>query len=233
MIFPELLQGTVIKRYKRFFTDLRLDNGEFVTAHTPNTGSMKSCLEPGWKALISPANNPKRKLKYTLEFTHNGSTWIGVNTSLTNKLVAEALHHQVIPELTGYSEILSEQKRGESRLDFLLKSSVINEPDCYVEVKNVTLAQEDTASFPDTVSVRAQKHLQELIRIKQVGQRSVLFLLVQRSDISRFTPAAWIDPKYAELFFQAQQAGVEILAYQTHFQGRKVEIRQKLSLHKS
>lgn len=143
------LEGKIVKRYKRFFADIELDSGEIVTAHTPNTGSMKTCWEPGWKAFISHNDNPKRKLKYTLEMTHNGKSWIGVNTSRPNHIAKEAIEKGVVEELQGYQSIKPEHKVGNSRIDLLLYDGELKSPEkcCYVEIKNVTLKGEGTLAL--------------------------------------------------------------------------------------
>lgn len=205
--------GTIQKRYKRFLSDITLDNGEAINAHVPNTGSMKECWAPEWKVLVTHANDPKRKLQYTLEMTHNGNSWICVNTALTNKLVHEALENEVIPELAGYELIKPEKKYKESRIDFFL-SDHFKEPECFVEVKNVTLVENNKAYFPDAVSTRGQKHLRDLIEIKSQGMRACMLYIVNRTDAISFSPAEEIDPEYARLLRAAKEAGVEVLAYQ-------------------
>lgn len=207
-----LIQGIFLKRYKRFFVDVQLDNGEIVTAHTANTGSMKSALAQGYRVALAQHNNPKRKLPYSLELTHNGKTWIGVNTHLPNHLVQEALSSGQILELGNITKITPEIKISEqTRLDFLLNDNI------YLEVKNVSMAlpESSIAAFPDAVSVRAAKHLAELIKLKGKGFRAICLFVIQRDDVDCFTPAAMIDPDYAMEFDRAQRAGVEMIAY--HF----------------
>lgn len=217
-------------RYKRFLSDIRLDNGEMINAHVPNTGSMKTCWEPNWKVLITQNDDPKRKLKYTLEMTHNGDTWISVNTGMTNKLVKEALDNNIITELEDYPEIKAEKKVLESRLDFFL-SGVKDKPDCYVEVKNVTLKGPDNyVLFPDSVSVRGQKHLKDLMHLKKEGFRSVMLYIINREDADTFSPAKDIDPTYAKLLKEADDAGVEILAYQTKLSEEEIYIDKKIKV---
>lgn len=207
-----LLKATIKKRYKRFLSDIILNDQE-VCAHVPNTGSMKTCWGENWTVYLSESDNPKRKLKYTLELTDNGESLISVNTSMTNKIAKEALEQKKIPELLPYTEIKPEAKIGESRLDFLLTNEEGNQT--YVEVKNVTLKGENgTALFPDSVSTRGQKHLKELISLKQAGKNAAMLYIVNREDVTKFSPAVEIDPKYAELLKEAQKEGVQILAYQ-------------------
>jgi sugar fermentation stimulation protein A len=225
-----LTEGKILSRYKRFFADIELENGEVVTAHTPNTGSMKTCWEPGWKALISHHDDPKRKLKYTLEMTHNGQSWIGVHTGRPNYIVYEAIDQGLIPELLGYEKIRKEVTIGNSRIDLCLDRA---DEKCYVEVKNVTLKGEDhwqgCALFPDGVSDRGLKHLHELIDIKKSGQRAVMFFLVQREDVNEFQPAYEIDPAYADALIQAQDSGVEILIYQCQLNDKEIKVIKKLA----
>lgn len=227
----ETFTGKVIKRYKRFFADVELDSGEIITAHTPNTGSMKTCLQPGWKAMVTYEENPKRKLKYTLELTHNGNTWIGVNTHLPNKLAIEAIQKHKIKELEGYESIRPEFKVGESRLDLLLYNGNLKDPQdkCFVEIKNVTLlGDKKKALFPDSVSTRGQKHLKELISLKKEGYRACMLYIVQRKDVNSFSPAKEIDPKYSNLLLEADKCGVEILVYQCSISEKKIEIQKSL-----
>lgn len=228
MKFPtKLVKGKIIKRYKRFLADIELESGELITAHTANTGSMKTCWEPGWKVLCSFHDNPKRKLKYSLELTHNGKSWILVNTSLPNKIGFEAVEKGLIKELIGYDSIKPEAKIGKSRIDLLLTKD--SGEKCYVEIKNVTLKGEgDLALFPDGVTERGQKHLRELMDIKSNGDRACMLYIVNRSDVNKFSPATEIDPVYAELLKEAEASGVEILVYQTKITPSEVKIEGSL-----
>lgn len=224
----------MIKRYKRFFADIKLKNGETVTAHTANTGSMKTCWGPGWKVLVSYHNDPKRKLKYSLEMTHNGDSWIGVNTGLPNKLAVEAIAAGRIEELSDYSEIRTEVKVGQSRIDLCLARPSKENPEleelCYVEVKNVTLLGENGAAlFPDAVTQRGLKHLKELMALKKEGHRAVMLFVVQRQDVDHFRPAWAIDPAYSEGLLEASENGVEVLAYQCTMGPDEIFIQKKLS----
>lgn len=226
----ELIPGKILNRYKRFFADVRLSTGEIVTAHTPNTGSMHTCWAPEWDVLLTPNNDPKRKLKYTLELIHNGQTWIGVHTGRTNKIVYNLLLTKQIKELSHYDKISSEIKVGKSRLDFLLE----NEHErCYLEVKNVTLlGDHQTALFPDSKTKRGLKHIQELLEIKKQDRgKTCLLFLVQREDVNQFAPASHIDPEYAEALFQAHEQGILILAYQCKLGPNEIVMKKKLPLH--
>lgn len=207
-----LLEGVLVKRYKRFFADVKLPDGTVVTAHTPNTGSMKQCAVPGHQVLISRADDPKRKLKFTLELIRVGDYWVDTHTQRTNRLVEEALRSGWIAGLADY-QVTPEFKIGASRIDFLLEN---NDEKVLVEVKNVTLIKgSSTACFPDAVTTRGQKHLRELLEAKQQGYRAVIFFLVQRGEATDFSPADEIDPEYGLLLREVVSGGVEALAYQT------------------
>ena len=207
---PPLIKGKLIKRYKRFLADIELENGEVVTAHCPNSGSMKGCARPGAEAWISQSTNPKRKLKYTWELTRIDGTFIGINTLVPNRLVKASVENDLLPELSGYSRVTSEVKTSEhTRLDLMLEAD--NKKPCFVEIKNCTLVENGVARFPDTVTTRGQKHIQELVALAAGGHRAVLFFLVQRTGADTFTPAADIDPEYAEKLMQARLKGVEII----------------------
>lgn len=208
-----LYSGTLIKRYKRFLSDIKLDSGEIVTAHCPNSGSMKGCDAPGSPVLLSKSEKPQRKLKFTWELVQVNGVWAGINTMHPNYLVKEAIEKELIPELRGYSSIRPEVKYSQnSRIDLLLEKE---EHKCYVEVKNVTLIEGELALFPDAVTLRGQKHLRDLMQVVDAGQRGVIFFVIHREDARQFAPADDIDPEYGKLLRQAADHGVEILAYQT------------------
>lgn len=222
-----LHKGKLIKRYKRFLADVELENGDIVTAHTANTGSMKGLTEPGNAVYLQYHDNPKRKLKFSWEMVQVGRTWVGINTGLPNKLVKEAIENGTITELQGYSTIKPEVKYGEnSRIDLLLSRE--NEK-CYVEVKNVTLVENGQAYFPDSPSVRAQKHLKELETMVKQGHRGVMVFVLQRKDAHTVHPAHEIDPLYGKLIKQVTQNGVEALAYQAQVSKTGIKIHQKLN----
>ncbi len=208
---PPLIFGTLIKRYKRFLADVELDDGSVITAHCPNTGRMTTCAEPGWRVAFSDSRNPKRKYRYTWELVHNGTCWICVHTGRANEMAFEAVSNGVIPELSGYPEVLREQTFGNSRFDLLLR----NGGDlCYVEVKNVTLLAEDGCyAFPDAVTERGRKHLQELVDVVKAGHRAAMLYVIPRSDGTSFRSGREIDPQYAEALDVAAAAGVEIHAW--------------------
>lgn len=211
---PELQSATLIQRYKRFLADVVTPAGEHLTIHCPNTGAMTGCATPGDTVWYSASENTKRKYAHTWEMTQTQQgAFICVNTLRANQLVKEAIVENRIAELLDYSVIKSEVKYGEegSRIDFMLQAE--GRPECYIEVKSVTLADKDNGYFPDAVTLRGQKHLRELMSVAAAGKRAVLLFAVLHSAIERFSPARHIDPKYAQLLNEAQKQGVEILAY--------------------
>jgi len=209
------VQGTLIRRYQRFKADVKLRNGRVVTALCPNSGSMKSCSEPGRPVYLSRSDNPKRKLKYTWEMIDMPSSLVGINTHVPNRLVKESIVRDEIKELTGFEQVRSEVKYGEnSRIDLLLEGP--EERRCYVEIKNCTLIESGIAYFPDAVTARGLKHLVELQNEVRRGNRSVNFFLIQRMDAETFRPADHIDPAYGKELRKAVKNGVEILAYDVH-----------------
>ena len=207
-----LIQGRLLHRYKRFLADVELPTGEIITAHTANTGAMQGCSEPGSRVWLSQSDNPKRKCPYTWELVETTTgTLVGINTQLSNHLVREAITTGRIPELQGYANIRSEVRYGQenSRIDLLLESDI----PCYVEVKNVTLAENGIGYFPDAVSTRGSKHLRELMSVVAAGQRAVIFYCVQRDDVHEVRPADHIDPVYGRTLREALERGVEAVAY--------------------
>lgn len=221
-----LIHGTLIKRYKRFLADVKLDNNQIITAHCPNTGTMLSCSTPGSNVCLSTSDNPKRKYPHTLEMIEDNGTWVGVNTSRTNKLVIEAIEDGRVFEFTDIDSIKGEIKTSEgSRLDLLIKKG---KKRSYVEIKNCSLAIDGCAMFPDAVTVRGTKHLKELIRLKKESFKSYIFFLVQRMDADRFTPATHIDTIYAKTLKQAAQAGVQILVYQAEVSPEAIQVVRSL-----
>lgn len=226
MRFPPLIHGKLIKRYKRFLADIRLKNGEIVTAHVPNSGAMTSCIKDNCDVYISFHDNPKRKLKYTLELTNIDNTLICVNTNVANKIAFEAIKEGVISELKGYESIRTEQKYGvNSRIDILLENK--NEK-CYVEVKSVTLRLGNTLAFPDAITTRGTKHLNELIAMNKEGHRAVMLFVIQREDLKKFKIANQIDKTYQETLIKAQKDGVEVLVYQSQICIDEIYIKDKI-----
>jgi sugar fermentation stimulation protein A len=207
--------ATLIKRYKRFLADCRLEDGREVTAHCANPGSMMGLAEPGMRIWLEPNDDPKKKLKFGWRLVeHSDGHYTGVDTSVPNRALRAALVAHEVPGLSGYDTVRAEVKYGEkSRIDFLLTG---DGPDTYVEVKSVTLSrQPGLAEFPDSVTARGTKHLGELSSMVAQGHRAVMLYLVQRTDAERFTLASDIDPTYAKAFDQARQAGVEVLVIGT------------------
>ncbi len=210
-----LEQGRLLKRYKRFFADIECADGSLLTAHCPNTGSMLNCLQDGAAVWFVRNDDPRRKLKATLELVQTPHGRLAcVNTGRANALVEEALHNGVISELAGFDRLRREVRYGEenSRADFCLE---FGGEQVFVEVKSVTLgyAGSDVAAFPDAVTERGSKHLRELTRLAQAGQRTVLLYCVNLTGIRAVRPAADIDPAYAAALAEAKAAGVEVLAY--------------------
>ncbi len=212
--FPKpLVTGTLVKRYQRFFADVTLANGELVTAHCANTGSMKSCWKEGDVVLLTHDPRPERKLAYTWELTKTKGGFIGVNTARPNMIIESAVAAGAIPELEGFETMKREVKYGKenSRIDMLLTFKGGKE--VYVEVKNTTLLEGDRVLFPDSVTERGRKHLRELMEVVQQGKRGVILFFVNRPEGRTFSPADTIDPGYGETLRQAKAAGVELLAY--------------------
>jgi sugar fermentation stimulation protein A len=210
--YPPLILGKLQKRYKRFFADIELETGEMITAHCPNTGPMTGVCEIGNLVYVSPSNNPKRKLAYTWEMIQIQDTWVGVNTNLPNQVIKQALTQKIFPELADlYDTVKSEVPYGQdrkSRIDFLLSQS--GQPDIYLEVKNTTLAQNQLALFPDTVTTRGQKHLEELAALLP-SARSVMLYFINRGDCSEFSPGDEFDPNYGKLLRQGISRGLTVL----------------------
>jgi sugar fermentation stimulation protein A len=209
---PPLREGVLVRRYKRFLADVKFPGGEQVTALCPNTGSMKSCCEPGRPVMLSCHPDPGRKLPYTWQMIRMEKSWVGINTTLPNGLVAMAVKYGMVPELISYPGARREVAVGNgSRLDFMLEGPPGR---CYMEVKNVTLAEDGAALFPDAKTARGRKHLEELVRLQKEGNRSIMLFLVQRNDVEVFKPADAVDPAYGEALRRAVDAGVEVLVYQ-------------------
>lgn len=218
--------GKLIKRYNRFLADIILSDGTQITAHCANSGSMKTCKQPGWKVMVSDSQNPKRKLRYTWEMVHNGKCWIGINTMVPNKLAREAIIENKIPELSGYAHIKPEQKYSKnSRIDLLLEKDAEK---CYVEVKNVTLVDGDFYMFPDAVTERGLKHLGDLLAMKKAGHRAVMLYVIQRNDGKTFKPCSEIDHEYANKLQQVFKQGVEILPYVANVTPQEITIDYKI-----
>jgi sugar fermentation stimulation protein A len=221
-----LISGTLIRRYKRFLADVRLDSGEVVTAHCANTGSMTGCALSDSPVLLSTSSRPGRKYPYTWELVQINGNWVGINTARPNRLVEEAVLGGTIAELQGYETLRREVPYGgNSRVDLLLEGA---RGRCYVEVKSVTLVEDGRALFPDAVTLRGQKHLCELEQMVLRGDRSVIFFAVQRGDADCVAPADSIDPEYGRLLRRAVNAGVEALAYRAVVTPERINLREFL-----
>ena len=213
----KLMSGVLVQRYKRFLADVRLSSGEQITIHCPNTGSMRNCQNPGSKIWFTASVNKNRKYAHTWQLVEvESNVLVGINTGLANRLVLEAIQKKAVENLHGYSTARTEVSYGRenSRIDILLESAGLK--DCFIEVKNVSLgASTGEGFFPDSVTVRGQKHLKELMSVKESGARAVLFFCVQHSRVESVAPAHEIDPVYAELLIEAMNCGVEVMAYRT------------------
>lgn len=204
-----LVRGKLIKRYKRFLSDVELEDGSVVVAHCTNSGSMKTCIEEGAPVYLSPAKDPKRKTKFTWEMIFMNGGWIGINTMIPNKLAFDAIKNGEIEKLKGYTFVKREVTFGDSRFDIYAENETEK---CFVEVKNVTMKVDNYALFPDAVTTRGRKHLETLIEVKKSGIRAVMLYVVQRMDVEVFGPAEEIDPDYAKSLRKAIKHGVEVIA---------------------
>jgi sugar fermentation stimulation protein A len=233
MIFTTALQrGTLVRRYKRFLSDVILADGKQITAHVANSGAMLGLADPGLEVWLSYSPKPSRKLDWSWELARVDGGLVGINTMHPNGIVAEALAEGAIAPLAGYAEIRREVPYGKnSRIDLLLTSP--ERPKCYVEVKNVHLKRGDAACFPDAVTSRGTKHLVELIEVVKAGERAVMLFLVQREDCRYFMPAEDIDPVYAETLRRAVASGVEVYCYGCRLTLESIRLDQPLPLRLS
>ena len=223
-----LIEGKLIKRYKRFFTDVKIDK-EIVTAHCPNTGSMKGLLGEGNEVYVSKNDDPKRKLKYTLEIIKVKKNLVGVNTHFANKITFHGLSNNLVKEVANNDSIKPEVFFDkETRFDFLVEK---NKKKIFIEVKNVTLSREEkTAEFPDAVTTRGSKHLKTLIEAVKKGYKSYLLFLVQIESVDNFKIAKDIDKEYYENYLLAKKAGVIFLAYQCKISSKEIKIDKKIKI---
>ena len=229
LLWPPLIQGTLVKRYKRFLADVTLADGKPVTAHCPNSGSMKTCSEPGMPVYLSLHDKPSRKLKYTWELIRMPGSLVGVNTLTPNRLVHRSIADNGVEELAGYDHIKTEPVISPgSRLDLLLTKA--SRKKCYVEIKNCTFIDGNGAMFPDAVTTRGLKHLNEMEKLVNQGCRCVMFFLVQRMDAAFFRPADEIDPEYGKGLRRAIKTGVEMLVYDVDIDVRQIRLNSKLPL---
>ena len=226
-----LIKGQLIKRYKRFMADVTLANGDVVTAHCANSGSMISVDEPGAEVWLSPAKNPDRKLKFTWEMIQIKRSLVGINTQHPNTLVAEAIVAGKVPSLTGFDNLRREVKYGNnSRIDVLLEMA--DGRNCYVEVKNVTMRRDLTkgapVEFPDGITARGAKHLAELSDMVREGHRGVMFYLLQRDDADSMAIARDIDPAYGEALDKARKSGVEVIAFNCKLTPKEINVAKSV-----
>ena len=223
-----LLQGTLIKRYKRFFAEIKYKN-KIITGHCPNSGSMLGLLNIGNKVWFSKSKNPNRKLKYTLEIIEIKKKLVGINTLLTNKIVFEALNQKKIKSLIKFKNIKNEVKFSETtRFDFLISN---DREKCFLEIKNVTLVRKNKiAEFPDSITSRGTKHLNELINAKKKGFQSYILYLVQREDCRSFKIAEDLDEEYKATFIEALKAGAKILCYDCKLSNEEIKLNNQIKL---
>ena len=225
----KLISGLFVKRYKRFFVDIKINN-KIITAHCPNTGSMYGLLKKGNKVWISKSNNPNRKLKYTLEIIEDKNSKVGVNTHSTNKIVHHALQNNLIDEFDNVSKIKTEIKFGlNTRFDFLVSNK---KQKAFIEVKNVTLSRDKAlAEFPDAVTTRGLKHINELIKASKENYKVFLLYLIQRNDCKSFTIAKDIDPNYANALSKAIKNNLKILCYDCKFSSKGIKLNNKIKFN--
>ncbi len=222
----KLISGVFIKRYKRFFVDVKIKD-KIVTAHCPNTGSMMGLLHKGNKVWLTKSLNPKRKLKYTLQIIKNKKIKVGINTHLTNKIVLKSLEDNYIKDFKNIDTIQQEVKFGEkTRFDFLLLKG---NKKIFVEVKNVTLSrQKSIAEFPDAVTTRGLKHIEELLKAKDKGYLIYLLFIIQRDDCNKFNLAKDIDPEYCKLLIKSVKKNLKILCYDCKFSPKGIKLNRKI-----
>ncbi len=228
---PPLVPARLIRRYKRFLADCRLEDGREITAHCANPGSMLGLADPGMRVWLEEIDDPKKKLKFGWRLVdHENGHFTGVDTSVPNRVLRQALENRRVATLAAYGAVRPEVKYGtSSRIDFLLTESGL--PNAYVEVKSVTLSrQKGLAEFPDSVTARGAKHLAELADVARLGHRAVMLFLVQRTDCTHFDLARDIDPTYATAFDMARQAGVETLCLGTRISATGIEIAEPLEV---
>ncbi len=224
----KLISGVFIKRYKRFFVDVQIEN-KLITAHCPNTGSMTGLLKEGNKVWLSKSDNPDRKLKYTLQIIKDDKSKVGVNTHLTNRIVFHGFNNNLIKEFDKNITIKPEVKFGDNtRFDFLITKKNFK---AFVEVKNVTLSRKPKiAEFPDAITSRGAKHISELIKANKKGYEIYLIFIVQREDCNKFSIAKDIDPEYSELLSKAMKKNLNILCYDCKFSSNGIKVNKKIKI---
>ncbi|KPA15899.1 XRE family transcriptional regulator [Candidatus Magnetomorum sp. HK-1] len=220
------IEARFIRRFKRFSVEVEY-KGKKLWAHTNNTGSMMGLLRTGQKVYLSHSQNIKRKMPYTLELVQLGDMWVGVNTLVPNRILKLGFQYKQIEGLKSFQSFKSEVKRGDSRLDACAKKG---ETQLWIEAKNVTMVEDEIAAFPDAVTLRGQKHLRALIDMSKQGISTALFFFIQRSDGKCFAPADYIDPVYADLFYQAVDVGVQIWPYQAVISKKGIDIGNCLKI---
>jgi len=233
LLLPTLIDGRILRRYKRFLADVELADGSLITAHVPNTGSMATCWSPGAPAQLSHSDNPRRKLTWTLERVDMGAGWVGVHTGRANAVMAEGIAAGRIPALAGYRALRREVEfaptgHPKGRLDIALTEG--RAPDVLIEVKNVTLLDGGRLRFPDAVSERGRKHLSLLRTAMEQGNRGVMLYAVNRPEGQCFAPAWSIDPAYAERLAAVAEAGVEVLAVRIRHTETHLEVGEELPM---
>tara|TARA_B100001564_G_C20653641_1_gene678115 strand:+ start:1747 stop:2445 length:699 start_codon:yes stop_codon:yes gene_type:complete len=223
----KLISGLLIKRYKRFFVDIKVGN-KIITAHCPNTGSMQGLLEKNNKVWLTKSANPNRKLKYTLQIIENQSAKVGINTHITNKIALEAFNSSIIVKFKNFETLKQEVKFGSNtRFDFLITEGTKKS---FIEVKNVTLSRKKgIAEFPDAVTSRGLKHIQELLKANQKGYEIYLLYIIQRNDCNKFELAKDIDPKYYELLIKAVKKNLNVLCYDCKFSSKGIKLNRKIN----
>ncbi len=222
------LRGRLLRRYKRFFADIETDGGEELTVHCPNPGSMRGLLEVGAAVRCTTSDDPRRKLRHTLEMIRLGHVWVGLHTLRANQIAAGVLREGRFSPLSGYAEVAGEVAVGEgTRLDFQLRGHP-ERPDVYVEVKSVTMADGPLARFPDSVTARGKKHAERLAALAGTGRRAALLFVVQRGDCERVEPADDIDPAYGEALRRAAAEGVELYAIRARVGPSRIRAEREL-----
>ena len=223
----KLISGLLIKRYKRFFVDIKVGN-KIVTAHCPNTGSMQGLLDKNNKVWLTKTANPNRKLKYTLQIIENQNAKVGINTHITNKITLEALKSSIIEKFKNFETVKQEVNFGSNtRFDFLITEGTKKS---FIEVKNVTLSRKKgVAEFPDAVTSRGLKHIQELLKANQKGYKIYLLYIIQRDDCNKFELAKDIDPKYCELLVKAVKKNLNVLCYDCKFSSKGIKLNRKIN----
>ena len=224
----KLISGIFIKRYKRFFVDVQIEN-KLVTAHCPNTGSMLGLLNEGNKVWLTKSDNPNRKLKYTLQIIEDNKSKVGVNTHLTNKIVLNALENNLIKEFSKDIKIKPEVRFGEStRFDFLISKKNYK---AFIEVKNVTLKRKPKiAEFPDAITSRGAKHINELIKASKKGYKIYIAFIIQREDCDQLSIASDIDPEYSQILSKATRNKLKVLCYDCKFSSKGIKLNKKIKL---